>query len=200
MRPAAVNFRLSFPVAAGHGAAMRLASPTGVRNARRSTETGGFRAGVAYYAYRYYDPATGRWPSRDPIEERGGVNLYGFVGNDGVNHIDVLGESALLAVGGIILGVITVAAEDQMMNCANEHPNSRVDCQSCVDRWSSIGITAGLGATTIAVAGCCAASGGWGCAACIAAGTGATLWALDRWGDLVVKASNQCSDCQPVLP
>ena len=37
------------------------------------------------------DPLTGRWPSRDPIEEMGGVNLYGFVGNDGVNHLDYLG-------------------------------------------------------------------------------------------------------------
>jgi hypothetical protein len=34
---------------------------------------------------------TGRWPSRDPIEEEGGVNLYGFVGNDGVNNRDYLG-------------------------------------------------------------------------------------------------------------
>jgi hypothetical protein len=34
---------------------------------------------------------TGRWPSRDPIEEDGGVNLYGFVGNDGVNKWDILG-------------------------------------------------------------------------------------------------------------
>ena len=31
-----------------------------------------------YYGYRYYDPVKGRWPSRDPIAERGGVNLYGF--------------------------------------------------------------------------------------------------------------------------
>ena len=35
---------------------------------------------------------TGRWPSRDPIEEQGGVNLSGFVGNDGVNWWDVLGR------------------------------------------------------------------------------------------------------------
>ena len=46
---------------------------------------------VAYYGYRYYDPLTGRWPSRDPIGERGGVNLYGFVGNDGVDIVDILG-------------------------------------------------------------------------------------------------------------
>jgi hypothetical protein len=31
------------------------------------------------------------WPSRDPIEEEGGINLYGFVNNDGVGEIDVLG-------------------------------------------------------------------------------------------------------------
>jgi RHS repeat-associated protein len=48
-------------------------------------------AGVTYYGYRYYDPVTGRWPSRDPIGERGGVNLYGFVENDGLNKWDFLG-------------------------------------------------------------------------------------------------------------
>jgi RHS repeat-associated protein len=47
--------------------------------------------GVTYYTYRWYDPITGRWPSRDPIGESGGVNLYGFVGNDGLNRFDPLG-------------------------------------------------------------------------------------------------------------
>ena len=46
---------------------------------------------MAYYGYRYYDPKTGRWLSRDPIEEDGGTNLYGFVYNDGVNKLDILG-------------------------------------------------------------------------------------------------------------
>ena len=32
------------------------------------------------------------WPSRDPIGEEGGINLYGMVGNDPNNWIDVLGE------------------------------------------------------------------------------------------------------------
>ncbi|MCX6856556.1 MAG: hypothetical protein NTV80_16815 [Verrucomicrobia bacterium] len=44
-----------------------------------------------YYGYRYYNPELGRWISRDPIEERGGVNLYGMVGNDPVNRVDYLG-------------------------------------------------------------------------------------------------------------
>jgi hypothetical protein len=32
------------------------------------------------------------WPNRDPIGENGGVNLYGFVGNNGVNSWDYLGQ------------------------------------------------------------------------------------------------------------
>jgi RHS repeat-associated protein len=48
-------------------------------------------SGLVYYGYRWYDPVTGRWPSRDPIEEGGGVNLYGMVGNGGVNVVDRLG-------------------------------------------------------------------------------------------------------------
>jgi RHS repeat-associated protein len=48
-------------------------------------------APLYYYGYRYYDPATGRWPSRDPIEERGGVNLYSPANNNFVNRIDILG-------------------------------------------------------------------------------------------------------------
>jgi hypothetical protein len=47
--------------------------------------------GLLYYGYRYYDPITGRWPSRDPIEEEGGINLYGFGPNSPMNGIDVLG-------------------------------------------------------------------------------------------------------------
>ena len=49
---------------------------------------------LVYYGYRYYSPALGRWLSRDPIEERGGLNLYGFVNNDPVNKWDKLGMDA----------------------------------------------------------------------------------------------------------
>ena len=48
--------------------------------------------GVRVYGYRYYDPVNGRWPSRDPIGEEGGTNLYAFVGNDGVNWYDLHGS------------------------------------------------------------------------------------------------------------
>ena len=43
---------------------------------RFSTKPRDIETGLYYHGYRYYDPMTGRWPSRDPIEEDGGVNLY----------------------------------------------------------------------------------------------------------------------------
>ncbi|MBJ7424441.1 MAG: hypothetical protein JHD23_08110 [Akkermansiaceae bacterium] len=56
-----------------------------------STKPLDITTGLYYYTYRYYEPFTGRWQSKDPIEEEGGVNLYGFVRNSGVNRWDILG-------------------------------------------------------------------------------------------------------------
>ncbi|MBW8780717.1 MAG: RHS repeat-associated core domain-containing protein [Verrucomicrobia bacterium] len=83
--------------------------------------------GLIYYGHRYYDPHNGRFINRDPIEEAGGMNLYGFCGNDGVNHWDYLGNSwlskiwhkitkwvgahewAAIAIGAVV-GVLTAGA------------------------------------------------------------------------------------------
>ncbi|WP_234047462.1 RHS repeat domain-containing protein [Luteolibacter pohnpeiensis] len=70
---------------------MKRSLLSGVPDFGFSTKFQDTESGLLYYGYRYYDPATGRWPSRDPIEERGGMNLYGFLGNDGVNWMDSLG-------------------------------------------------------------------------------------------------------------
>jgi RHS repeat-associated protein len=47
--------------------------------------------GLYYYGYRYYSPMLQRWINRDPIEEEGGLNLYGFCGNNSLNCFDYLG-------------------------------------------------------------------------------------------------------------
>jgi RHS repeat-associated protein len=48
-------------------------------------------AGLYFNRARFYDPDSGRWLSRDPIRENGGINLYGYVGNDPVNKSDPFG-------------------------------------------------------------------------------------------------------------
>jgi RHS repeat-associated protein len=48
-------------------------------------------SGQNYYGYRFYNPNPGRWLSRDPVGERGGVNIYSFVYSDPNDRIDVLG-------------------------------------------------------------------------------------------------------------
>jgi RHS repeat-associated protein len=71
---------------------------------------------VADYGYRYYDPLTGRWPSRDPIEEEGGENLYVFAGNNGLNQLDFLGQCELILYGdgGAAAGNFKLAAETRL--------------------------------------------------------------------------------------
>jgi RHS repeat-associated protein len=58
---------------------------------RFSTKFTDVETGLVYYGHRYYSPTLGRFINRDPIGERGGLNLYGFVGNNGTNRVDVLG-------------------------------------------------------------------------------------------------------------
>jgi RHS repeat-associated protein len=48
-------------------------------------------AEVVLYEYRGYDVRTGRWLGRDPIGERGGIHIFGFVANLPVEQIDRLG-------------------------------------------------------------------------------------------------------------
>lgn len=47
-------------------------------------------------AYRTYDPDLGRWLSRDPIAEKGGLNLYAYVQNRAVDRVDPLGLETII--------------------------------------------------------------------------------------------------------
>jgi RHS repeat-associated protein len=64
-----------------------------------STKYYDLESGLYYYGYRFYNPSTGIWPNRDPMQEQGGLNLYGFVGNSPINYVDPFGL-LLSATGG----------------------------------------------------------------------------------------------------
>ena len=79
-----------------------LTTPTGLAAElpfRFSTHYTDQETGLVYAKRRYYSPTMGRWLSRDPIEEDGGVNLYGFVENDSINRIDPFGLVDIVTPG-----------------------------------------------------------------------------------------------------
>jgi RHS repeat-associated protein len=62
--------------------------------------------------YRAYDPDLGRWLNRDPIEEKGGLNLYGYVGNRTIKRYDSLGLTPAAATAALASGVILLGGEE----------------------------------------------------------------------------------------
>ena len=82
-----------------------------------STKYEDVESGLLYYGYRHYDPTHGRWLNRDPLGERGGVNLYGMVRNSPVSSIDRLGL-ALYAFDG------TWNDADKMAASPDEQPTN----------------------------------------------------------------------------
>ncbi|MEM9187622.1 MAG: RHS repeat-associated core domain-containing protein [Myxococcota bacterium] len=55
--------------------------------------------GLIQFNARDYDPVTGRWTAKDPAGFGGGdSNLYAYVGNEPVNHLDPLGRFSITDV------------------------------------------------------------------------------------------------------
>jgi RHS repeat-associated protein len=82
------------------GEVLRATGPMATANPFRfSTKYQDDETGLLYYGFRYYDPATGRWISGDPIEEQGGLNLYGFVINSPGQFTDNLGQTIVNCLG-----------------------------------------------------------------------------------------------------
>jgi RHS repeat-associated protein len=74
------------------GEVIRATGPMAKANPIRfSTKYQDDETDLLYYGYRYYSAGTGRWISRDPISEKGGVNLLGFLQNSPVFGIDTSG-------------------------------------------------------------------------------------------------------------
>ena len=83
-------------------------------------------------ASAHYDPSIGRWLNRDPIAENGGVNLYGFVGNDGVGKLDLFGLSLLSPTANAFnLNSKDVAELKELFKQLNEKTDSQ--CRRCYE-------------------------------------------------------------------
>ena len=59
-----------------------------------SSEYADDEMGLVYYNYRYYHALSGRWLTKDPMEEYSTLNMYRFLNNN--LGIDQLGLSACL--------------------------------------------------------------------------------------------------------
>jgi RHS repeat-associated protein len=78
------------------GEVLRATGPMAKANPFKfSTKYQDDESDLLYYGERYYCASAGRWVSRDPIEEEGGENLYGFVQGDPISSTDPLGQSIL---------------------------------------------------------------------------------------------------------
>ena len=64
------------------------APTSGYTGAAQGVSNGG---GMVYLRNRWYDPATGRFLTQDPIGLAGGVNLYAYAGNDPISFSDPYG-------------------------------------------------------------------------------------------------------------
>jgi RHS repeat-associated protein len=53
--------------------------------------------GFYYYGYRFYDPVNQRWLNRDPLGERGGLNLFVAIGNMPLGRVDTFGMTIFLS-------------------------------------------------------------------------------------------------------
>ena len=63
--------------------------------------------GLVRFGQRDYDPATGRFTSRDPILQSGGLNVYAYVNGNPLSHRDPTG----LAEGGGFMGFLQSVGE-----------------------------------------------------------------------------------------
>ena len=63
-----------------------------------STKYHDHEIGMIGYQERVYSPGVGRWLNRDPIEEEGGENLYGFCENNPGLYIDNMGTEVYKSI------------------------------------------------------------------------------------------------------
>ncbi|MCG3128343.1 MAG: hypothetical protein CHACPFDD_03227 [Phycisphaerae bacterium] len=108
-----------------------------VNSYRFSTKPFDAETGLYSYIFRYYSPRLGRWMSRDPIGEAGGLNVYAFIGNDPISGWDYLGvllfEGALSPEELQALQSYITSLPDGLTGVSSTEPEAffPLDCTDC---------------------------------------------------------------------
>ena len=105
------------------GEPIRLTGPAATLNSFRfSTKRTEPTTDLVLYEYRAYSPTLGRWASRDPIAEQGGLNLFGFVDNGPLARVDADGRSWAQFISCVAcVGCAGVAGASCAVMCARGH-------------------------------------------------------------------------------
>ena len=93
---------------------------------RFSTKYYETETGILHYEFRPNQPRLGCWMSRDPIEERGGKNLYGFVGNAPINRFDIDGREEGSTIPEILVVVGTEEGGDLLVQVVKATANYEI--------------------------------------------------------------------------
>ena len=98
---------------------------------------------MQYLRARYYDPSTGQFLSRDPIEDQT-LQPYAYAGNDPTNAIDPTGLSFLSTAGGLIDSVTPDLMSDIAAIAVNFLTNGAAGDIACNGLTAENGLNGGL--------------------------------------------------------
>jgi len=92
-----------------------FSTPSG-RSCRRPAQVLETASGCTVQTYKTVSGRT-FWPNRDPIEYKGGINLYAYVKNNATNAVDPMGllfglDDALAFVAGVAVGIVAQGVSD----------------------------------------------------------------------------------------
>ena len=85
-----------------------------------------------HYGFRFFSPGTGRWVSRDPIGERGGVGLGQFCQNDPIGRRDAKGMISVPAAPNVAAATWSVSLSPTSPNPRNV-PDQNLDYAIDID-------------------------------------------------------------------
>jgi RHS repeat-associated protein len=158
-------------------------------------------SGLNLTLFRAYDADLGRWLSRDPIQEFGGLNLYAYVDNNPMNWIDPLGFYGAAAegnAGGVNRPpVLTMTLTYTYDQCGNITGSTTTVSNNDSPEIGEIFLLAGvIGGTGVTVAATVAVTPD----AATAAEIGATILAGAGIGAVIGHALTQGMEEEPAAP